>query len=604
MSGYRVWRKYGINESDDPQIEAYLRRKVWRPEVSISMCLLLDSTHMQKAPESTWYALHYLSDADEKWNHDVMAWGLNITESDLATIRREVAHIFTAQAAMAIGDTSVSATDLTAIDSRGQSYIFDEIIEKFETLYSEMEARSVGVRVPRFWRESAMHAFALECSTTARRGIRLPSRPKCAHRPPAPSSELSTSGAKPHVSLNFDCVDRIFGMSGLKLGSMRALARVWGFNNAEVESLIKRRCNPIALFGELVVDPERFRSMMHDCDVILTGPRAVGFFWPSASTANSAWSFVTHPHVSHWLKFAAYLSSIGVEFDFPASIEDGGSVNTSGVSGLEQEHHSAVKVLSGTVWHKGRRHQVRLAAHLEHPKQQSSIQEVLQLHSSVDQCLITGFAAVCMYAQQTTTGQSHIWRVGGCHDSGPRVKAQRQIDRYIERGISFTQPRSHKALDPRRIPEPRLRKLGDGGALCISFEQYVQGDKAELVRSDFNLLREIAWWEECHTLKCVRQARGSFWSLDLEDSWAERAILRAGRTPRVPLFDSLMDVLQCTRCQINDETLCKAHESDLGDSPSVQLLFFCLRNVERRRMSWNFLGLDFRWDECWEYPYI
>jgi hypothetical protein len=29
-----------------------------------------------------------------------------------------------------------------------------------------------------------------------------------------------------------------------------------------------------------------------------------------------------------------------------------------------------------------------------------------------------------------------------------------------------------------------------------------------------------------------------------------------------------------------------------------------LRHVERRRMSWSFLGLDIDWDDCWEYPYV
>jgi hypothetical protein len=393
-------------------------------------------------------------------------------------------------------------------------------------------------------------------------------------------------------------------MSGLKLGTMRALARVWGFDNAEIENLIKRRCSPIPMFAQISANPEQFRSMMHDCDVVLTGSRAVGFFCPSAGMANAEWKFVTHPHVSHWLKFAAYLVSIGVKFDFSTGIGGIRSTATSDESGSEQEHHSVVKTLSGTLMCKGRHHRIQLAAHLEHPRQQSSIQQALRLHSSIDQCLITGFGAVCMYAQQTTAGQSHIWRVGDSDDSALRVKDQKQIDNYIQMGIDYTQPRSHVALNPHRIPEPKLRKLGDAGSLCISFERYVNSDKMDLVRTDFDLLQGTTWWEECHALKPVRRGGGSFWNLDLDDSWAERAILRAGRVLRVPLFDSMMQRLQCTQCQINNETLCTTHTFDSSEKQSEKLLFFCLRHVERRRMSWNFLGLDFRWDECWEYPYV
>lgn len=606
MSDNRAWRKCTTAGDDNHRIEAYLCRKLWATDFKISLRSLLDDAEAQKSPTREWYALHYIVEGDDKWNHDLMAWGLNIAESDLAMIRREVAHLFTAQTIMASCELDLSMPDVAAIGSRGIAYVFGEAIEKVEALYSTMQPKAAAVRVPRFWRESALHAFALSCSEAARRKDELSYRPKRTTSPPPLTPKTSGKNTTSHASLNFDCVDRIFSMSGLKLGTMRALARVWGFSGAEIDSLIKRRCNPVPLLAKLVADPEHLRKMMHDCDVVLTGSRAVGFFWPSASLVDSEWRFVTHPHVSHWLKFAAYLVSIGAKFEFPARIEDSPSTGASAMSSFrqEQEHHSVVEVLRGTIWHKGRRQRLQLAAHREHPRRQSSIQEILQLHSSIAQCLITGFGAVCMYAQQTTTGQSHVWRVGDFHDSAPRVRAQRRVDKYIDRGIDYTSPSSHAALVPGRIPEPKLRKLDDGGALCISFERYVSDDKIEMVRSDFALLREVAWWEECHGLEAVRQADGSFWSLNLEDSWADRAISRAAQSSTVPLFDSMMERLHCTLCQINVETLCNAHAFDDSEKISAELLFFCLRHVERRRMSWSFLGLDFRWDECWEYPYV
>ena len=604
MTDQHNWQEYAAARGAGQQVEAYICRKVWCTELDISSLSLLEDVATLKAPTSEWYALHYVAKGDDKWNHDVTAWGLNITKSDLSLIRNAVAHFFTAQHTTTSCGSNLSIPDVANIGPQGIAYVFDEAIEMFDSLYSTMKPRLSSVRVPRFWRESAISAFARSCITPARRGVTLTHRARIGSCPPTTIHKSFHKDTAAPVSLSFDCVDRIFSVSGLKLGTMRALARVWGFNSAEIETLTKRRCNPITLLGKLVADPETLRDIMHDCDVVLVGSRAMGFFWPSASLVDSDWKFITHPHVSHWLKFAAYLVSIGVEFDLPESIDDCRTMDTTNSSGLEQEHHSAVKVLHGTLWHKGRRQRLQLAAHPEHPRQQSSIQKVLQLHSSVDQCFVTGFGAICMYAQETTNGQSHVWSVGDCHDSGPRVEAQRQVDRNMDIGIEYTELKSHARLEPSRIPEPKLRRLGDAGTLTISFEQYVSHDKAKIVRTDFNLLREITWWEECHGLEAVRQAGGSFWSLSLEDKWAERVISRGTQSTRVPLFDSIMERLRCTDCQMNTGTLCWKHGFPDDERFSARLLFFCLYHVERRRMSWSFLGLDVHWDECWEYPYV
>lgn len=604
MTDQHGWQKYATACGAGHQVEAYICRKVWCTELNISSLSLLEDVTTQKAPTSEWYALHYVVEGDDKWNHDVMAWALNITKSDLSLIRKAVAHFFTAKHVTASCGSNLSIPDVADIGSQGIAYVFDEAFEMFDSLYSTMKPISSSVRVPRFWRESAMTAFVRSCITRARLEAALPHRSKIENCRPITIHQPSCKNNSAPMSLSFDCVDRIFSVSGLKLGTMRALARVWGFNNAEIETLTKRRCNPITLLGKLVADPEELRNVMHDCDVVLVGSRAMSFFWPSASLVDSDWKFITHPHVSHWLKFAAYLVSIGVEFDLPESIDDCRTMDTSNFPHLGQEHHSAVEVLHGTLWHKGRRQRLQLAAHPEHPRQQSSIQKVLQLPSSIDQCFVTGFGAVCMYAQETTNGQSHVWSVGDCHDSYSRARAQRQIDSNVDIGIEYTGSKTHKKLEPSQIPEPKLRKLGDAGTLTISFEQYVNDEKAKIVRTDFNLLREITWWEECHGLDAVRQAGGSFWSLSLEDKWAERAISRGASSARIPLFDSIMERLRCTNCEMNTGTLCCKHAFPDNDKFSAQLLFFCLCHVERRRMSWSFLGLDVHWDECWEYPYV
>jgi hypothetical protein len=601
---HHAWQRYATDSDVSHRFQAYVSRKSWCKDANAFTPSLMDDVAAQKAPTGVWYALHYITEGDDKWSHDVIAWGLNISTSDLCTIRETVAHFFSTQHIKTSYDAKLLLPDVTTMDSLGIAYVFEEAIETIETLYTKMKPRVSSIRVPRFWRESALSAFALSCSTTARCETALPHRAK-------PNDDLRALNSGPPrasmlspVSLNFDCVDKIFSMSGLKLNAMRALARGWGFSGPEIESLIKRRCSPITLLGELVARPEELRNMMHDCDAILVGPRAVSYFWPSASLADSDWKFVTHPHVSHWLKFAAYLVSIGVEFEVPANVDEAHTTDIGGAFELERQHHSEVKVLRGTLWHRGRRQQIQLAAHPEHPRQQSSIQEVLQLPSSIDQCVVTGFGAVCMYAQQTTNGQSHVWNVAECHDDSSRVRAQRQVDNNIDKGIDYTKSSSHTRLEPSRIPEPKLRTLGDAGTLIIPFERYVSEEKVKTVRADFDRLREISWWEECHGLKAIQQPGGSFWSLNLEDEWVERAVSRRTHFTRVPLFDSIMERLRCTTCQVDIETLCREHAFPHAERFSARLLFFCLRHVERRRMSWKFLGLDVDWDDCWEYPYI
>jgi hypothetical protein len=586
------------------RIQASIRRNVCCTELKLYSLSLLDGVAAQNAPTSERYALHYIDQGDDKWKYHVMAWDPNVAKSELLKKREVVAHFFTSRHATTLCESNLLMPNLAKVGSQGIAYVFDGAIEMFEALYSMMKPRLPSVRVPWFWRESAISAFALSCSISARYEDILSHRAKTANGPPTTISEPSYTNTPSSVSLSFDCVNRVFSMSGLKLGTMRALARVWGFNSAEIESLINRRCNPIKLLGNLVVDPEKLRETMHDCDVVLVGSRAIGFFWPSASHVDSEWRFITHPHVSHWLKFAAYLVSIGVQFELPVGTDDSRTLDDGDSSNLEQGRHSAVKVLRGTVWHRGRLQRLRLAAHLEYPRQQSSIQEVLRSHSSIAQCFVTGFGAVCMYGQQTTNGRSHIWSVGDCHDSGPRVRAHKQVDRIIDRGIEYNKSKSYAKLEPTRVPEPKLRRLGDAGTLIISFERVVSDKKSETVRTDFKLLGKVSWWEECHGLKAVRQDGGSFWSLSLEKSWVSRAVSRGTQSVRIPLFDSIMGRLRCTNCQIKVGTLCREHAFSDNDELSARLLFFCLRYVERHRMSWSLIGLDIHWDDCWEYPYV
>lgn len=608
MSEGDSWKKYVTVGATD-RVEAYLARQAWCPELSVSLPKLVDSRVVRYPPTFEWYALHYTAKGTGKWNDSILAWGLNITVPDLLKAQEELVSQLASSQRGASTSRSRTMTPFGAeVGPLGKAYLYDEAIEKFETLYSGMKPRFTVARVPRFWRESGILAFAERCSTGAReqmvQALALKTG-RISSSPAAASDAERKAASTPRVRLNFDCLDAIFSWSGLKPGTMRALARVLGFNQAEIDCLIKRRCNPVPLMAKLVQDPEGLRSMMHDCDVVLVGSRAVGYFWPAASQVDADWRFITHPHVSHWLKFAAYLLSIGVKWDVPRDPEDQvPEWQNHGFHGEGRRASSTRRVLRGTLLHRGRRHEVELAAHPEHPSQQSSIQEVLKLHSSIAQCFITGFGAACLYAQRTAAGQSYIWKVGTCHDSAPREKAQREADKYARGGIDYVHQPKRAALNPCRIPEPRLRRMGDDGTLCVSFAPYTGEKRRQRVTADFDILRKLTWWEDVAGLEAVRQSSGSFWSLDLEDDWADRALLRRGHLLSVPGFDAMMTRLQCSRCRFVLGRSCQAHTFLGGDAILGRLLSFCLRAIERRRTSWSFLELDFNWSDSWEYPYV
>lgn len=265
---------------------------------------------------------------------------------------------------------------------------------------------------------------------------------------------------------------------------------------------------------------------------------------------------------------------------------------------------SPQRVLYGTLQHKGRCHELQLAAHPEHPTQQSSIQEVMKLHSSIAQCFITGLGAACMYAQRTAAGQSYVWQVGDCHDSALREKAQVEADKYARGGIDYVHQTKRAALNPCRIPEPKLRRIGDDGTLCISFAPYTAKKRRQSVIADFDILRKLTWWEEVAGVEAVRQLSGNFWSLDLEDDWTDRALFRTECLSSVLGFNAMMARLQCSRCRFALGRSCQEHTFTGGDAVLGRLLSFCLRAIERRRTSCSFLELEFDWSDSWEYPYV
>lgn len=608
-----------INKAKVSGVEAYLLPGQENLSSRLAIPSLLDDNNMQNAPTSAWYALHHVTEGDDKWNDCILAWGLNITISDMKAMKENLTRVAVGSAhGASLMPVTRSPSDTSKMNQHNAACIFNEWYDLFDTLYHKLEPSFSGVCVPRFWRESAIAALSRRClsghgeilAMHARLPRLIQVEPDSKHKPEIErmDSLAGTIGDIPprRPRLNFDCIDRIFTWSGLKIKTMKAIARVLDFDKSEIDCLITRRCSPLPLLAELVPDPQILLGMMHDCDVILSGSHAMNFFWPSASSADSIWEFKTHPHVLHWLKFAVYLFSVGVEWELPVKTNEQLVEGEESESDGEQFQYcpSSGQAIYGTLKRRGSVHRIELAAHAEYPHQQSSIQNMLRLHSSITQCFISGFGAACLYSQSSTSGVSFMWNVRDLDNAQTSEGAQGAVEELQRNGVKYGFSDLHLRLRPDRIPRSRWRDLGDKGALCVPFEHYVLKEKLSKAQLDFQLLGKIAWLEGCHELREVEHGDGDFWDPLLEDRWAERAIMSEEALTEAPLFETMIGRLECLDCRLSGRTLCKTHKFSIRESLLAELLFFCLGKIECRRVSWDFLQLPFRWRECWEYPYI
>jgi hypothetical protein len=580
---------------------------------------VLDDSSMLKAPTSKWYALHHAVERGDKWNDHILAWGLNITASDMKAMKEKLTHL-DVESGYATGPTTTigSCSQALVMYQQMVDYKFDEWYDLFDILYNKLKPRFPEVSVPRFWRESAIAAFSLRClsgpqDVSSGHGRRPHQTQVDGESKPSDGMNrtdllLETVERTPWqgARLNFDCLDDIFAQSGLRIETMKAIARGLKFGESEVDCLITRRCCPLPLLAELVSDPQMLLGMMHDCDVVLSGTHAIKFFCPSVSSTDSIWEFKTHPHVLHWLKFAVYLVNIGVQWELPVSADGRLTEAERRLFNDEQFQYcpSPGQAIYGTLERGGKLHRIQLAAHAEYPHQQSSIQSILRSHSSISQCFISGFGAACMYSQSSTSGLSFVWSVRDYDNAQTFEDAQASVEELQRRGVKYCFSDLHMKRRPDLVPKPRKRELGDGGAICVPFERYVLKEKFGKAQLDFQLLKGITWLEGCHELEEICHEDGGFWDPSLEDRWAERTIMREEGLSDVSLFETMIQRLECPNCRLSERTICKSHAFPASESSLAELLFFCMEKIECRRMSWDFLQLPFCWREYWEYPYI
>jgi hypothetical protein len=516
-----------------------------------------------EVPTEAWYTNNYKTRDDINWNHDIVAWVLNISQQDLRKLQRHlIISIALSENGLQNLAKEVKSSDITTC----------------EISCNRMDKRHAGVEVPGNWRGYTVSLIA--------RQIRNHAIP-----------QLIADG---NIDVN----------SGVLRDKDNSTRRDPTFLN------------------ELVEKPHELLMMMHDCEVLLSGSRATTFFWPGFDSSTSDWDFYVHPHLTHWLRFAVYLTSIGVKWDI------------SEIAHKEPEIYRAT-VLNGKIDRNGREQCVQLISHGSELVYQSNIQSILAFHSSIVQNFISGFGAISMYGSLTAGGLSRSWEPKEWFDSLICDAHQEAIDKYVRRGVRYVTPQQTSTA-PSKVLVPRKCSLADPSAVRVSFEDYIRRhlekdnnkpdqqpaelqhrratEKAriDLVRADFETMRDVEWRETSSRLIARQYGEESvFWRLNLEARWADGAEKKKLLSSDMTEFSNLIAISSCPDCEgfHAQAPTCQEHKDT--EVEYVNVLRFYWSQIERRQ-SWvrrvDMWGKEVKaedprgrvvdWRDCEMYPFI
>jgi hypothetical protein len=510
------------------------------------------------APTPGWYENHARK-SGVKWQHKLVAWGLNIARADLYRLQFDLICHF-----------SRSGEDLAYISQ----HVKDSDIEEFEKLYQRVPRMYAWVEISRLWSQEAIIQFIRRVRSVVPRlleasdidGVtgKLSEKGRLTYGPPM-------IRCAPKLEMDIDCLVDIYALSGLRPKTLKIIAKKLGFNDNDQTYLIQNRSDPTFL-KELVDKPHELLMMMHDCEVLLSGSRVTTYFWPGFDSSASDWDFYAHPNIHSWLKFAVYLVSIGVQWSIPDDLND------------EVVDIYNGSVLNGRLFRNGRYQNVQLVTHLG--RWQSSIQTILAFHSSIVQNFICGFAAISMYGPLTTAGLSRVWEPREWFDPEIYQADQEAVNKYVQRGVQYVLP-DPSATASSQVPLPKHRTLADAETICVSFHDYIQrclddgaaktsssserlehfskiNCRLDMIRNDLELLQHVEWWETYSRLiPCQLGDDYNFWDWGIESKtkWASRDVMKQNLRSDTRPFKSLTLIIRCTECQHETGIFCHSHHA-------------------------------------------
>ena len=283
-------------------------------------------------------------------------------------------------------------------------------------------------------------------------------------------------------------------------------------------AIIARRYDIRRYLKQLTDDPEELLATMLQCKIILSGSRGAGYFEPALVSYDSDWDFFSGECIGSIIVFMWHLRSIGVEWQ----ISTVGANAECGLDGYENE----IKVITGRLMRHGKTHSVTVICKLGCLR---AFNAILDFHSSIVQCFISGFAAVSLYSASITHGYSLRWGQVECGRLEFSKLSQTAVNKYLGRGVKYiTYERyseTHSKGGSLQVTSPtpaapsliRPRSLADSDSYVVPFVNTLRSVRDRMYAGQcMRALSRLAWRESPYVLATPHE--GS------EDVPAERAL--------------------------------------------------------------------------------
>jgi hypothetical protein len=221
--------------------------------------------------------------------------------------------------------------------------------------------------------------------------------------------------------------------------------------------------NIMAYLSKLTDNPGLLLSAMRDCHVFISGSRAPDFIYGGVCGNASDWDFYGQSCDVTAARFMCELTKMGV-------------VWSGCVDGTEREipYEGSFVVMEGNL--------VSSVSGPEGSKIQfmwtrttskSAFQTVVEFHSSVVQCMITGWCAISMYHLVTSKRKIMAWDIDPVVNPIKREKAPGRVAKYVSRGFGIVEysPGVTNTVVlqlPGMVRHPR--SISDTGCLVVDFK--------------------------------------------------------------------------------------------------------------------------------------
>lgn len=180
----------------------------------------------------------------------------------------------------------------------------------------------------------------------------------------------------------------------------------------DVQRYVRARCDPILYLSQLTEHSRPLLAVMASTGVVLTGSRAAEYFNPGLCKADSDWDFFGGGNLDALVRFTKCMQKFGTVWGPVLDSCDGG--------------YSKVDVLTGTL----NGHKVQLICSFRHTFE--TMEYILSFHSSIVQCLLSGFCAVSLYDSLSCKKLSLPWS-----PTHPATEPVEAWAKYKERGVRY-----------------------------------------------------------------------------------------------------------------------------------------------------------------------